>query len=41
MEQRNRRLTAVLTLMAAPMLALYALGIGIAWMVAPRRKDDD
>ena len=30
-----------LTLMAAPMLALYALSIGIAWMVAPRRKDDD
>ena len=30
-----------LTLMAAPMLALYALSIGIAWVVAPRRKDDD
>ncbi len=30
-----------LTLMAAPMLVLYALSIGIAWMVAPRRKDDD
>ena len=30
-----------LTLMAAPMLVLYALSIGIAWMVAPRRKDDE
>ena len=30
-----------LTLMAAPMLVLYALSIGIAWIVAPRRKDDD
>lgn len=32
---------ATLTLMAAPMLVLYALSIGIAWVVAPRRKDDD
>ncbi len=30
-----------LTLMAAPMMVLYALSIGIAWAVAPRRKDDD
>ena len=30
-----------LTLMAAPMMALYALSIAIAWVVAPRRKDDD
>ncbi len=32
---------ATLTLMAAPMIALYGLSIGIAWVVAPRRKDDD
>ena len=32
---------ATLTLMAAPMIVLYALSIGIAWVVAPRRKDDD
>jgi sec-independent protein translocase protein TatC len=30
-----------LSLMAAPMVALYALSIGIAWVVAPRRKKDD
>ena len=30
-----------LTMMAMPMLLLYALSIGIAWAVAPRRKDDD
>ena len=30
-----------LTLMAAPMMVLYALSIGIAWAVAPRRKDND
>ena len=30
-----------LTMMATPMIVLYALSIGIAWMVAPRRKDDD
>ena len=28
---------ATLTLMAAPMVALYGLSIGIAWLVAPRR----
>ena len=32
---------ATLTLMAAPMIVLYGLSIGIAWVVAPRRKDDD
>ena len=32
---------ATLTLMAAPMIVLYALSIGIAWVVAPRRKNDD
>ena len=32
---------ATLTLMAAPMIVLYALSIGIAWVVSPRRKDDD
>ena len=30
-----------MTLMAAPMFGLYALSIGIAWVVTPRRKDDD
>ena len=30
-----------MALMAAPMFGLYALSIGIAWVVAPRRKDDD
>ena len=30
-----------MALMASPMLALYVLSIGIAWVVAPRRKDDD
>jgi sec-independent protein translocase protein TatC len=32
---------ATLTLMAAPMMLLYGLSIGIAWVVAPRRKNDD
>ena len=32
---------ATLTLMAAPMIVLYGLSIGIAWVVAPRRSDDD
>jgi sec-independent protein translocase protein TatC len=32
---------ATLTLMAAPMVVLYGLSIGIAWAVAPRRKKDD
>ena len=32
---------ATLTLMAAPMIVLYALSIGIAWLVAPRRRNDD
>ena len=32
---------ATLTLMAAPMVALYGLSIGIAWLVAPRRKPSD
>jgi len=27
-------------LMASPMLVLYVVSIGIAWIVAPRRKDD-
>jgi sec-independent protein translocase protein TatC len=26
---------------AAPMIALYVLSIGVAWVVAPRRSDDD
>lgn len=26
---------------AAPMIALYVLSIGVAWIVAPRRSDDD
>ena len=30
-----------MTLMASPMIVLYALSIGIAWMFAPRRKNDD
>ena len=32
---------ATLTLMAAPMVLLYGLSIGIAWAVAPRRNKDD
>ena len=32
---------ATLTLMAAPMVALYGLSIVIAWAVAPRRKIDE
>ncbi len=32
---------ATLTMMAAPMMALYALSIGIAWLVAPRRQGGD
>ncbi len=32
---------ATLTLMAAPMVALYGLSIVIAWLVAPRRETSD
>ena len=32
---------ATLTMMAAPMTVLYGVSIGIAWLVAPRRKDGD
>ena len=32
---------ATLTLMAAPMVALYGLSIVIAWLVAPRRETND
>jgi len=32
---------ATLTLMAAPMVVLYGLSIGIAWLVAPRRETSD
>ena len=32
---------ATLTLMALPMVALYGLSICIAWLVAPKRRDDD
>ncbi len=32
---------ATLTMMAAPMMVLYALSIGIAWLVAPRQQGGD
>ncbi len=32
---------ATLTMMAAPMTALYGLSIGIAWLVAPRNRGGD
>jgi sec-independent protein translocase protein TatC len=32
---------ATLTMMAAPMMVLYALSIGIAWLVAPRNRGGD
>jgi sec-independent protein translocase protein TatC len=32
---------ATLTMMAAPMMVLYGLSIGIAWLVAPRKRAED
>ena len=32
---------ATLTLMAAPMIVLYGVSIGIAWLVAPRNRADE
>ena len=38
----DRRLDpATLTMMAAPMMVLYGLSIGIAWLVAPRNQGGD